>query len=227
MGFNQLPPALARQAQKSKPASTFTPVITEGNYGGTKVVFPAAAASAKRQEAEAMIPVEVEKARQLEELKREGEEKKPLGSADAAKVATMAAHGILSAQELAKELQRQDQIPQWQIAKGMIPFVTTNVESLITDLSDVLGRLRSGAQVTAVEEERFKRLLPTPFKARALMMNDLNRFTRQFYMIGEGQMGKKKFENTLNEYRDRVFIPMMKSDVKPAAGKNPNAIKLD
>lgn len=55
----------------------------------------------------------------------------------------------------------------------------------ITNLSDVIGRLRSGAAINDDEEKRFRKLLPSPLKSEARIKRDIERFRNELEAVAK------------------------------------------
>lgn len=55
----------------------------------------------------------------------------------------------------------------------------------LTNLSDVIGRLRSGAAINEAEEKRFKKLLPSPLKSEKRIRRDLERLRNELSFVAK------------------------------------------
>jgi hypothetical protein len=108
--------------------------------------------------------------------KLQEEANKPLSS-EAAKTLELGEGGLRNVSDIRNKISEGN-----KLVGASLPFGIgdRDTSGLMDDLSDIIGRLRSGGAINSGEESRFKRLIPGALDSREVKLKKLNRLEAQF-----------------------------------------------
>jgi len=146
-------------------------------------------------------------------------EREALGvSGEKAKLGTIAADGLFSVERLADRLIKKDE-------SLFLPGVLNrSLDSVRDDITDMVGRLRSGGAINEGEEKRFLRLLPSFLDSEATRINKLKRMKSKFKVLGVKASGKEQFNKDVKLIKsafeeDPTSTPIEKAPLTDKANK--------